>query len=174
MTTTDWIIDIALILIVVRQVREARMDRTFWLVPTVLVGITVHTYLKSLPTAGNDLVLIGAFVALGALLGLAGGLTTRVRAEAGQAYVRAGVTAAGLWIGSMTARLGFIIWISHSGGADFLARFSMHHHITTGDAWQDALVLMALAEVATRVGLLLVRGHRAAAAAPIAPQLVTV
>lgn len=161
MTTTDWIIDIALVLIVVRQLREERMTRRFWLLPLAIVGYTASHYLQAIPTAGNDLVVIALLTLVGATLGVLGGLTTKVRGIDGAAYVRAGWTAASLWVGSMTARLAFIVWITHSG-QDALARFSMHHDITSGATWQDALVLMALAEVIVRIGILVVRGRRAA------------
>jgi len=171
MTSTDWIIDIALILIVIRQLREAPMNRRFWLLPLVIVGYTASHYLTAVPTAGNDVVVIALLTLVGMTLGLLGGITTRVRAENGQAFVRAGWIAASLWVGSMTARLGFIYWITHSGSDD-LVRFSMHHDITSSSTWQDALVLMALAEVIVRIGILVVRGHRAAEASrvPTTPQ----
>ncbi len=158
MTTTDWIIDLALILIVVRQIRESRIDLRFVAIPLALCAYTFHTYVVSVPLVGNNLELIVAAGVLGAVLGVLGGFATHVRAADGQAFARAGVVAAGLWIGSMTARLGFILWITHSGGAD-LARFSRAHDITSATVWQVALVLLALSEVLVRVGIIVVRGY---------------
>ena len=162
MTTTDWIIDIALVLLVVRQVREARIDRRFVLIPAGLVAYTASRYLQAIPTAGNDIALIAGCVAVGAALGVAGGLTTHVRVVDGQAYARAGVAAATLWVASMSARLAFIVWISHSAGAAALGRFSVAHDITGSDAWQDALVLLALSEVLVRLGIIVARAARPA------------
>ncbi len=159
MTTSDWIIDIALILIVLRQVREARIDRRFVLIPAGIVAWVAHSYLHDIPTTGNDVALIAVFVAVGLALGIAGGLTTRVRAENGVAYVKAGLVPAGLWVLSMSGRLAFILWITHSAGEAALARFSVAHQITGQNAWTVALVLMALGEVISRVGILLVRGR---------------
>jgi hypothetical protein len=59
----------------------------------------------------------------------------------------------------MGSRFAFSFWASH-GGAPDLARFSVAHHITSGDAWTAALVLMALGEVLTRTLILAVRGQR--------------
>jgi hypothetical protein len=174
MTTTDWIIDIVLILIVVRQIREARIDKRFVLIPAAIVAFTAHSYLHGLPTGGNDLVLIISCLAVGSALGLAGGFATRVRAHDGHAYAQAGVLAAGLWIGSMTARLGFIIWITHSAGEASLARFSVAHHITGADVWQTALVLLALSEVVVRIGTVVVRGYLATEQAKARPTEVLV
>lgn len=162
MTTTDWIIDIVLVLIVVRQLREERLTRRFVLIPAAIVWFTAHSYLHGLPSAGNDLVLIGGCVLAGATLGLAGGLLTKVRGEGGHAFVKAGPAAAALWIGSMTARLGFIVWITHGSGPAHLASFSRAHAITGADAWQTALVLLALSEVVVRIGVIVARGFRAA------------
>jgi hypothetical protein len=162
MTTTDWIIDVALIFIVLRQLREERLSVRFVILPAGIVYFVAKSYLHGLPTAGNDLVLIGALTAIGATLGLAGGLLTRVRAEAGSAFVRAGRSAAGLWVASMTVRLGFIVWISNaSAGEHAITRFSAEHHITGANAWQTALVLLALSEVVVRLATIVTRGYLA-------------
>lgn len=71
MTTTDWIIDIALVLVVFRQLREGRLDLKTFLIPLGIVAFVAHNYLDSIPTAGNDLVLIGVLMAVGAALGIA-------------------------------------------------------------------------------------------------------
>jgi hypothetical protein len=170
MTTTDWLLDIALILLVIRQIREAKMDLRFFLIPLGIVGYTASKYLHALPTAGNDLVLIAGCFTVGALLGVAGGLTTHVRAADGVAYARAGVSAAAIWIVSMTARLAFIIYITHSAGEAWLTRFSIAHNLTSADVWQTALVILALTEVIVRIGIIGARGaHQKAAAAQATP-----
>jgi hypothetical protein len=166
MTTTDWILDIVLVLIVVRQIREERLTARFVIVPAAIVFYTAHTYLHGLPSGGNDLVLVGAAAATGALLGLAGGLLTKIRAAGGHAYVRAGWAAAGLWVASMSARLGLIVWMTHSAGESTVARFSADHHITGADTWSTALVLLALSEVVVRIAVVVIRGRAAVATAP--------
>ena len=159
MTTTDWLIDITLVLIVLRQLHEGRIDLKFIAIPLALCAYTFHSYVHTLPTAGHDLVLIAAATAAGVTLGVLGGFTTHVRAENGQAYARAGFVAAGLWVTSMSARLGFIIWITHSSGAAALGRFSVSHDITGADVWQTALVLLALSEVLVRLSIIVGRGY---------------
>ena len=160
MTTSDWILDLALILVVLRQIRESRIDPIFLIVPLAITGYVAHKYLSPIPTGGNDLLLIGAFAALGTVLGVAGGLTTRVRIAQGRTYVRAGLAAASLWVLSMGGRLAFVYWTEH-GGTRTLARFSQQHHITSGQAWASALILMVLAEVVTRLGTILIRAELA-------------
>lgn len=172
MTTTDWITDIALLLVVFRQLREGRLDLKTFLIPLGIVAFVAHTYLDSVPTAGNDLVLIGALVAVGAALGIAGGVYTRIREAGGHLLIKAGVVSAILWVLGMGARMGFQVWVDH-GGADDVGRFSLAHHITTDQAWVAAFVLMALTEVVTRLATIFVRSRmvnreplRAAAAEP--------
>ncbi|MEU6353784.1 hypothetical protein ABZ896_31385 [Streptomyces sp. NPDC047072] len=159
MTTSDWIIDVALVLVVVRQLREERLTIFTFLVPLALIGWVTESYLRHVPTAGDDLVLTGAFAAVGVALGLAGGLLTRVRFADGHIRVKAGWAAAALWVLSMGFRLGFAVWSSHASGMAHLARFSAAHDITDAQAWVAALILMALGEVTVRLGVIAVRGR---------------
>lgn len=158
MTTTEWITDIALVLIVFRQLREGRLDLKTFLIPLGIVAFVAHTYLDSVPTSGNDLVLIGALVAVGAALGIAGGVHTRVRVVGEHLLIKAGAVSAVLWVLGMGARMGFQFWVSH-GGADDVARFSTAHHVTTDQAWVAAFVLMALTEVVTRLATIFIRSR---------------
>ncbi|NUP67997.1 MAG: hypothetical protein HOW71_38175 [Nonomuraea sp.] len=158
MTTTDWITDIALVLIVFRQLREARLDLKSYLIPLGIVAFVASHYLHSVPTGGNDLVLIGTLVAAGAALGIAGGIFTRIRAAGEHLLIKAGAVSALLWVLGMGARMVFQVWVDH-GGSDDVARFSLTHHITTGDAWVAAFVLMALTEVITRLATIFIRSR---------------
>ncbi|MFD4874482.1 hypothetical protein ACFWOB_14060 [Streptomyces sp. NPDC058420] len=158
MTTTDWITDIALLLVVFRQLREGRLDLRSYLIPLGIVAFVAHSYLDTVPTAGNDLVLIGTLVAVGAALGIAGGVYTRIRSADTHLFIKAGAVSAILWVLGMGARMGFQLWVDH-GGADDVARFSATHQITTGDAWVAAFVLMALTEVVTRLATIFIRGR---------------
>lgn len=158
MTTTDWITDIALLLVVFRQLREGHLDAKSYLIPLGIVGFVAHSYLRAVPTEGNDLVLIGALVAVGAALGIAGGVYTRIRSAGAHLFIKAGAVSATLWVLGMGARMGFQLWVDH-GGADDLARFSVAHQITSADAWVAAFVLMALTEVVTRLATIFVRGR---------------
>jgi len=160
MTTTDWILDIALVLVVFRQIRWSRIDVIFLAVPIGIVGFVAYKYLDPIPTGGNDLLLIGAFAAVGILLGVGGGLTTRVRIDRGKTFVRAGFAAGSLWVLGMGSRLAFAIWTENSGGPT-LVRFSEQHHITSAQAWVSGMILMVLCEVSTRIGTILIRARAA-------------
>ncbi|MEV6683223.1 hypothetical protein AB0N09_41175 [Streptomyces erythrochromogenes] len=174
MTATEWITDIALVLIVFRQLREGRLDRKTFLLPLAIVAFVAYSYLDSVPTAGNDLVLIATLTAVGAALGIAGGIHTRIRALDGDLLIKAGAVSATLWIVGMGARMGFQTWVEHGGGADDVARFSLTHHITGQQAWVTAFVLMALTEVVTRVATIYVRSRTVRTApAPARPVLGT-
>ncbi|MFI8931489.1 hypothetical protein ACIG3E_27920 [Streptomyces sp. NPDC053474] len=159
MTTTEWITDIALVLVVFRQLREDRLDLKTFLVPLGIVAFVAYSYLDSLPTAGHDLVLIAALMGVGAALGVAGGVYTRIRTLDGHVLIKAGAVSAILWVAGMGARMGFQMWVEHGGGADDVARFSLAHHITGEQAWVTAFVLMALTEVVTRVATIFIRSR---------------
>src|SRR6516165_8261703 len=59
------------------------------------------------------------------------------------------------------ARLAFAI-AAGSGAGPAIARFSVAHHITGSAAWVAALVMMALADVLTRLVVIYLRGRRLA------------
>lgn len=161
MTFTDYIFDTVLILLVVRQIREARLDRRAILLPLIIVAVVANSYLHTIPTSGNNLILVGGLTLLGVVFGTISAMNTRVRSDGSQyPLVKANAIAAGVWIFSMSARMAFAIWASHSAGEHTLYRFSVQHHLDR-NVWTAALVLMALGEVLTRVGLLVYRGYRA-------------
>jgi hypothetical protein len=169
MTLSDYILDTVLVLLVVRQIRESRWDRRAVLLPLGITAFVGHSYLHTVPTGGANLWLVAGLTMLGAVFGTVSALTTRVRTDGGRyALVRASWIAAGTWVLSMGGRFAFALWASHGGGPT-LARFTVHHHLS-GDVWVAALVLMALAEVVTRVGLVSYRAHRAVARQSAAPQ----
>jgi hypothetical protein len=60
----------------------------------------------------------------------------------------------------MAARFAFAAWVTHSGAAA-VGRFSFRNDITGAHIWQFALVLMAYAEVLSRIAVLQVRRVRA-------------
>ena len=174
MTTSDYILDIALIAIVFRQIRESHLGLHAILLPLGICGVVGAHYLQSLPTGGNDLLLIVGLTLVGVVLGTVSALSTRVRRDGtGRVLVKAGWIAAGAWVLGMGLRFAFSVWSSHGGAMD-IARFSVNHDITGASAWTDALVLMAFGEVFTRTGLLVLRARRATSARSAdQPQLVT-
>jgi hypothetical protein len=159
MTATDWIIDIALVLIVFRQLREERLTIRTILLPLALMGWAASYYLHAIPTAGNDMLLIALLAVVGTAFGLAGGLLTRVRYYNGSVRIKATASAASLWVISMGFRMAFAVWASYPGGASHIARFSAAHDITSGQAWVTALLLMAFGEVILRLGTIVIRGQ---------------
>jgi hypothetical protein len=159
MTNTDWIIDIALLLIVVRQLREERLTARTILLPLAIIGWAASNYLHQFPTAGNDVLLAAVFAAVGIVFGLFGGLLTHVRHADGHVRIKASLGAATLWVVSMGFRLGFAVWSSHPSGNAHVTDFSAAHDITSGQAWVVALILMAFSEVVVRLGTIIVRGQ---------------
>ncbi len=162
MQTTDYLINAVFVLIVLRQARERELDRRSVIIPLAIVAYVAHLYVRSIPTGGNDLVLIVALGCIGLLFGVASGFATHVRAgENGLALARVGWIAGVLLIAGIGSRMVFAFAISH-GAHHAVATFSYTHHISAA-AWPVALVLMALLEVSTRIGIVQVRGRHAIA-----------
>jgi hypothetical protein len=153
MTTSEYILNFALVGLVLLQIRGIKITKTALLLPVVMTTWIATSLLKAIPTAGNDLVLeIGAALA-GATLGACAGLATGVTRHGATAIAKAGALAAFLWVVGIGARVTFSLWTSH-GGASTIRDFSIAHHITGGAAWGTAFILMALTEVVTRTGVI--------------------
>ncbi len=159
MTFSDYVIDIALISIVLVQMRGRQLTTRSLLLPVGLVTYVAITYLKAIPTSGNDLFLIVGCAVVGATLGgLAARFTTVHANSDGIPIAKAGLVAAALWILGTAGRLAFQVYASHGGGRA-IEHFSVTHSITAATAWTAALILMALSEAIVRTGVLAWRGH---------------
>jgi hypothetical protein len=160
MTITDYLINFALIALVILQIRGSRLDMKTALRPVILVAAAAVYYLRGFPTGGNDIVLYVILGGIGLILGIACGATTRVwRADDGFAYAKAGGIAAALWVIGIGSRLAFEEFVTHGGTKD-VVNFSVAHDITSQNAWVAGLVLMALTEVIARLVAIRLRGAR--------------
>jgi hypothetical protein len=167
MTTTDYLINAAFVLVVLRQARERKLDRRSLVLPLVAVYFVAQRYVHSIPTAGNDLVLLGVLTSVGLTLGILCGFATSVRAGGGGvALARVGWVAGGLLIAGIGSRMVFVFALSH-GAEPAIRAFSIAHQIGAA-AWPVALVSMGLCEVTARLATVQLRGRRLLAAqAPI-------
>jgi len=160
MTITDYLINAVFVLIVLSQARERELDRRSVIIPLAVLVYVAQMYVHSIPTAGNDLLLVAALGTVGLTLGVASGLATHVRAgENGLAVARVGWLAGALLIVGISSRMVFVFAIHH-GARHAVASFSIAHQIGAA-AWPVALVMMALLEVGTRIAIVQLRGHRA-------------
>jgi hypothetical protein len=157
MTTTDYIVDSILVLLVLLQIKEQPLTTRSLIRPLVILGAVVASYFHGIPTAGNDLVLVGVLALVGGAIGLASGQTVMMRQGAdGKVLARAGWASAFFWVLGMGSRFAFLIWVNN-GGHSAIASFSASHSITSGQAWTVALLAMAIFEVAGRTGILALR-----------------
>jgi hypothetical protein len=169
MNATDYLVNGVLVLLVLRQIRETRLSWQILLLPVLIVAGVAAYYLRSVPTGGNDILLDLTLAAVGAALGGLCALATHLRrGPDGVPLSRAGWVAAILWVLGVGARMAFAYATTHGAGPD-LVRFSAAHSITSIDAWVAALIMMALAEVLTRLAVLWMRSRRLPAADAAAP-----
>jgi hypothetical protein len=169
MSTTDYIIDSLLVLLVLLQIKERKLTTNTLVRPLVIVGVAVLSYLHGIPTAGNDLVLVAVLALLGALIGIASGRAVKMRLGPDrEVLARSGWASAFFWVLGMGSRFAFIVWITH-GGAATIAQFSAQHSITSQEAWTVALLAMAVFEVRGRSLIQAARRHQLKA--PGTPEL---
>lgn len=111
MTITEYALNIALVGLVFLQVRGRKLTVANMVMPVAVTGWVAMTFLRTIPTAGNDLVLEVGGALLGALLGTMAAVVTRVtRDSAGHAHAKAGARAAVLWVFGIGARVGFSLY----------------------------------------------------------------
>jgi hypothetical protein len=169
MTTTDYLIDSTLVLLVLLQIKERELTTRTLIRPLIILAIAVVNYLHGIPTAGNDLVLVGAFALAGTLIGSASGWTVLMRRGGGGAVLaRAGWASAVFWVLGMGGRFAFIFWTTH-GGAATIGSFSASHAITSAESWTVALLAMAVFEVCSRTLVMAARRYHVQGAG--APEL---
>ena len=160
-----YLINALLVLLVIRQIREHQLDLRALAVPVLAVAAAAVMFLHSVPSGGSDIALDLLCLSAGAAMGAVGGLATRLRlGPDGRPLGRAGVLAAGMWIAGVGARMVFYFAATHGAGPA-IAAFSITHHITGSAAWTAALVMMALADVLTRLVVVFLRGRRLTAKA---------
>jgi hypothetical protein len=160
MTITDYLINAVFIFVVLGQARERKLDARSFLAPMAVVLYVGHLYIHSVPSAGNDLVLVGLLAFAGLALGVLGGFATHVRIGVDGAHARVGWIAAALLIAGISSRLVFVYAVHH--GADHaISTFSITHHIDAA-SWPVALVSMALIEVSARLVTVQLRARRLA------------
>jgi hypothetical protein len=162
---TGYIINGLLVLTVLRQIRETRLDTQSLVLPIALVTAAAAYYLRSIPTAGNDGILELTMASIGITLGtLCARFTVVRRTNEGNLVCRATAIAATLWITGIGSRIAFPYSTSHGLGHT-IATISQTHNITSSTAWTAALIMMALTEVISRATTLHLRARRATSAA---------
>lgn len=152
MNALDYILDAVLVATIFLQFRGRRLTVRNLGLPVAIVVYFLFAYLKGVPTAGNDLYLIGGGVALGLIFGVGAGAFTRVyRGEKG-IYAKAGLLAAAFWTVGVVLRTAFSLYASDGGAsADRTIGRVMHSwNITSSSAIVACLLLMVLVEVGSR------------------------
>jgi hypothetical protein len=158
MSPTDYILDSALVLLVIIQMKERVLTNVALLRPVVILAAAVASYFQSFPTAGNDIPLILAISGIGAALGILSGITVIMRRNPeGLVTARAGIASAAFWVLGMGSRFAFAVWAASASGTAHLATFSGAHHITSSQAFTVALLGMAVGEVLCRSLIMVTR-----------------
>ena len=166
MSTEDFLVDILLIVIIFRQLRPSPYTARRVVLPMAVVAWAGFHYLARFNVRGNDVWLIVFFTLAGLALGLASGATTFMwRDNAGQVLAKAGLWACVTWVAGMGFRFAFALYANTNAGGKAIGNFSRRHAITSSHAWTTALVLMAFAEVISRVVMLQIRRLQLASAA---------
>jgi hypothetical protein len=162
MTASELLLNLGILVFVFRTGLGTRpLTRKRFTLPLVIVAVVAFTFLRTLPTAGNDVVLDVALGLAGLAFGaLAGGLMAVYPDPGdGSLWTRAGGGYAAIWAAVIGGRILFAY------GAQYwfvgpVTTFFRDHAITGAPAWTAALVLLSLAMVWGRVAVTAVRAER--------------
>jgi len=155
-----YIIDLALIALVLVQIRARPLSPRFVLMPLILLIWAVSSYYKHATFNSHDVLLVVVFGLVGVALGVVSGSFTKVWAKEGRILVQAGVVAATAWVLGMGFRFFFALWSTSGAGGRIITSFSISNNITSEQIWVDALLLMAICQVAVRVGVVQWRAQK--------------
>jgi len=152
MNDFDFILDAVLLATIFIQFKGRRLTIRSLALPVAIVAYFLVAYLKDVPTAGNDLYLIGGGVLLGLIFGVGAGAFTRVYHGKKGIYARAGLLAATFWAVGVVLRTAFSLYATDGGAsADRTIGQLMHSwNVTSSNAIVACLLLMVLVEVCSR------------------------
>jgi hypothetical protein len=156
---SDYILNLLLVAVVVRQIRGKRLTPLGLLWPLGLVMLAAVEYLRAIPSGGNDLALVLGGALVGTVLGCGCGWATRIELRPHRSlWARASGLAAVLWVLGIGGRMGFALYAENGGGPS-VSQFSATHGITGAAAWTACFLLMSLAEVLGRTAILAARAR---------------
>ena len=167
MNINMYVINAVLILMVIRQIREHPLDMRSLAVPVLAVGCAAVLFLHSVPAGGNDIALELACVLAGSVMGARRPehpAAPRCRRPAARPRGRCG----GQHVDRRRRRAAGLRGRRNLWRRPGHRAFSVAHQITGPAAWVAALVMMALADVLTRLVIIYLRGRRLAAGSAVA------
>ena len=152
MNALDYILDAVLVATVFVQFRGRRLTPRNLGLPVAIVVYFLFAYLEGVPTAGNDLYLVGGGVVLGLVFGVGAGSFTRVYPTENGIYAKAGALAAVFWTTGVVLRTAFSLYAADGGpSADRnIGHLMRSLDITASSAIVACLLLMVLVEVGSR------------------------
>ncbi|MFE4710485.1 hypothetical protein ACFRAM_06375 [Paenibacillus sp. NPDC056722] len=159
MTTSTWISIIATFAVIVFSTFGRKsFNGIRLLIPVGILGYFGATYLKDVPTGGNNGWLLAASILFGALIGVVLiGLASVERDDKGKTYVTTGIASVAVMAIVFILRIVLIEWVTHHLEKAYL--YSVQHHFDL-NLIAPAFVLMAIAMVVVRIGGVVVKVKR--------------
>jgi hypothetical protein len=168
MSTSDYFIGVAALGLILWNMRRHELTDRRLRRPLIIAAIVAVNFLHGVPTAGADAALVAIGVLIGIGCGALSALATRVERDPTAGTVIATATRRAVAITALAfgGRMAFAVAATNGLGPE-IGRFSHQVGIDSANAWIAALVLMAIADLATRA-LVLWHRRRAFAAPPTA------
>jgi hypothetical protein len=162
MTTGQLLLNLGILAFVLRTGLGTRpLTRRRFTLPIAIVAAVGFTFLRTVPTSGNDVSLDVVLGLAGIALGvLAGSLMAVYRDRSdGSLVTRAGAAYAAVWTAVIAGRILFAYGSNH-WFAPQIVSFSRGHALTGSAAWTAAFVIMAVSMVVARVAVTAIKAER--------------
>jgi len=152
-----------LVFVLVSGLGTRPLTRRRFRLPIAIVVAVGFIFLRTVPTAGNDVTLEVILGSLGIAFGACAGALMAVRRDPanGSVVTKAAAAYAALWIAVIGGRILFAYGSDH-WFARQIATFSRQHAITGSAPWTAAFVIMAMAMVTARVAVTGIKAARIA------------
>jgi hypothetical protein len=141
-----------------QQLTYRRFGLRLVAVPLAMAAGFWYFFVQGAPTLYNDMDLYLICGAVGAAIGLLGGILGSLRREPGTGalWVKGGVVYTGLFVLLLGARLAFAYLAEH-GWHQQVVQFCLDHHITGQAPIEAAVMLMLVTTILARLAVLLAR-----------------
>ncbi|QQE79123.1 hypothetical protein [Alicyclobacillus sp. SO9] len=157
MTTSTWIEMVVLFVVLVTASygrKKYSITRRF-LIPIAVLSYFAFKYIKGIPTNGNNLIALIAFILMGAILGVIWSILTKIVQDDGGIYLHLGMGGVAVLLFAFLMRIIPIEWMTHHGLQTM--HFAIKHEISIPNIIAPSFIFLTATMVLVRSVAIIIR-----------------